>query len=321
MASTRTIGIAIGAGLASALLFAASAKGAALALVIAYVTPLPVMIAALGFGQATGLLAAGVASVAIALLLGTLAGGFFGVLIGFPSWWLAYLSLLARPVSPPVQGAGSPVMAWYPIGRVVTWGAALVTFVILAFGAATLLHFGGFDATIASLSKHLKEILDGASAEAPILDSAAAIIRVLPGLMAGSTFLMLMLNLWLAARVVQGSGLLTRPWPALPENLRFPKVAAAVLIGAGLVLFVGGAAGVACGVIVGPLLVGFILQGLGAAHALTPGLAARRLILFAIYFITFSIVPSLIALAVLGVIDCLLPLRQKRPPTPAIPKA
>jgi hypothetical protein len=61
-----------------------------------------------------------------------------------------------------------------------------------------------------------------------------------------------------------------------------------------------------------------MLQGLGAAHALTRGLAARRLILFAIYFITLSVIPSLLALAVLGVIDCLLPLRQKhRPSTPS----
>ena len=318
----RTFGIAAGAGLASALLFAASAKGAGPALVIAYVTPLPIMIAALGFGQATGLMAAGIASCAIAGVLGLLPGVFFGILLGFPSWWLAYLVLLARPVIIHAQGIGpdlSAPMLWYPIGRIVVWGAGLVAAVVLALGSATVVHFGSYVSAVHALSSRLATILGGSPSDGlPIGESAAAIVQLLPSLMAGSAFLMLMVNLWLAARVVQRSGLLSRPWPPLPENLRLPRIAAACLIGCGLIATAGGATSVASGVIVAPLSVAFMLQGLGAAHALTRGLAARRLILFAIYFITLSVIPSLLALAVLGVIDCLLPLRQKhRPSTPS----
>ncbi|MCW6509141.1 DUF2232 domain-containing protein [Lichenifustis flavocetrariae] len=314
----RTIGIAAGAGLASALLFAASAKGGALALVIAYVTPLPIMIAALGFGQATGLLAAGVACCGIAVLLGVLAGGFFGVLIGFPSWWLGYLLLLARPVTSQSGQAATSIFAWYPLGRVVAWGAAIVIGAVLAVGAAVVIHYGGYAATLASLTAHLKNVLiDVNAAERSFSESSKTVVRLLPALMGGSTFLMLMVNLWLAARVVQASGLLSRPWPALPENLRLPRAVAFVFLAAGIAVFAGGLVGVASGVIVAPFGVAFILQGLGAAHTLTRGLAARRLILFTIYFITLSIVPSLLALAVLGVVDCLLPLRRTQPPTPS----
>lgn len=320
MAPLKPFGIAAGAGLASALLFAASAKGGPLAIVIAYVTPLPVMIATLGFAQATGLLAAGVGCVTVAAVLGLLPGLFFGVLIGFPSWWLGYLTLLGRKLPGDQQGA-APALAWYPVGRIVAWGAALVAAVILAFGFATLLHYGGYAKAVTALTAHLGAVLGEAGAKSPFAASAGAVVRLLPPLMAASTFLMLMVNLWLAARIVQGSGLLSRPWPPLPESLRLPKWAAALLVAAGLATLLGDLAGLVSGVVVAPLSVAFVLQGLGAAHALTRGLAARRLILFAIYFITLSLVPSLLALAVLGVVDCLTPLRRPRavPPSPPNP--
>ncbi len=317
MASLKTLGIAIGAGLASALLFAASAKGGALALVIACVTPLPIMIAALGFAQATGLMAAAVSSLVVGALLGLLPGVFFGVLIGFPAWWLAYLSLLARPVVRTAPGGSG--LAWYPVGGVVAWAALLAAAIVLAFGAATVWHYGGYQQTITSLSADIRAALAAAEAERSIADPAGIVVRLMPPLLAGFTFLALSVNLWLAARVVQGSGLLSRPWPSLPENLRLQRVAAFVLVGAGLVAFFGGIVGVASGVIVVPLSLAFVLQGLGAAHALTRGLAARRLILTVIYFVTLSLTPSLLALVVLGVVDCLTPLRRQQalPPSPS----
>ena len=324
----RSLGIAIGAGLASALLFAASTRGAGLALVIAYVTPLPIMIAALGFGQATGLVAAGLATISIAVVLGVLPGIAFALLLGFPAWWLAYLALLARPVtgdpSPAIVSPGAPkppaLLLWYPIGRVVAWGAALVASVILALGAALILHFGGFETTVTLLSSRVQEIVGRGTAE-DLTGSTTArhIVQLLPVLTAASAFLMLSLNLWAAARVVQRSGLLGRPWPALPEHLRLPKVAAGVLLLSAALLLGGGAMRVAGGVVVASLGMAFALQGLGTAHALTRGLAARRPILIAIYFITFSLVPSLVALAVLGVVDCLFTLRpapQAKPTSP-----
>ncbi|MDX7950922.1 DUF2232 domain-containing protein [Lichenihabitans sp. Uapishka_5] len=321
MASLKPIGVAAGAGLASALLFAASAKGGPLAIVIAYATPLPIMIATLGFAQATGLIAAGVGTVTILALLGLLPAVFFAVLIGLPSWWLGYLSLLGRPTAEPVPTVSSaaPAMAWYPIGRVAASGAALVTLVVLGFGAATLAHYGGYETAVAALTAHLKTMLAQAGPEGQLAEAAGSVVRLLPSLMAASTFLMLMLNLWVAGRVVQGSGLLARPWPTLPEHLRLPRWAAYVLVGAALATLLGSIAGMVAGVVLAPLAVAFVLQGLGAAHALTRGLAARRLILFAIYFITLSLVPSLLALAVLGVVDCLTPLRRPRalPPTPS----
>ena len=318
MASLKTLGIAIGAGLASALLFAASARGGLLAIVIAGLTPLPVMIAALGFAQATGLVAAGVATLVTVALLDPFSGALFGVIIAFPAWWLSYLSLLARPkLREPATPA--PGLAWYPIGRVAMWAALLTAALFLAIGAATLLHYGGFQKALTSIAAEMKAAMIAAEAERPFADQAGIVVQLMPPLLAGLTFLALAVNLWLAARIVQGSGLLARPWPALPEHLRLPRPAALILIAAGLTTFAGGPVGVAAGVVFTPLGLAFVLQGLGTAHALTRGLAARRAVLCAIYLVTLSLAPSLLALVVLGLVDCLTPLRRPRavPPSPS----
>ena len=54
----QRIAIAVGAGLASALLFVVPATRAPIAMALAFVGPLPIMIAGLGFGPAVGLSAA-----------------------------------------------------------------------------------------------------------------------------------------------------------------------------------------------------------------------------------------------------------------------
>ena len=282
---------------------------------LAYLTPLPIMIAALGFGHATGLVAAAVAACALAFDMGLLPALFFGLLFGFPGWWLPYLSLLARPLvveGGPTVPTGATLNLWYPIGRLIAWGAGLVAAAVLATGGLIMLRFGGFENAVSSLASRLDQIIGQVSADQLSATATARhVVQVLPVLTGASAFLLLMINLWLAARIVQRSGLLARPWPPLPENIRLPKPAVAILL-LGLVAVVpGGAVRVAGGVVAASFGMAFALQGLAAAHALTRGLAARRLILLAIYVITFSVVPSLVALAVLGVVDCLLPLRQR----------
>src|SRR5436305_7208604 len=53
-AMIKTIGIALGAGVASGLLFLTSIKGTLFAVTLTYLAPLPIMIATLGWGQLPG---------------------------------------------------------------------------------------------------------------------------------------------------------------------------------------------------------------------------------------------------------------------------
>ena len=63
--------VAIGAGCAAALLFVVSAQSSVLAMALAYLAPLPIMIATLGWGLDAGAIAGAISVAALALLCRT----------------------------------------------------------------------------------------------------------------------------------------------------------------------------------------------------------------------------------------------------------
>src|ERR1700681_1182008 len=117
--------IAIAAGCASALMFASIVSGALISLLLFYLAPLPLMVAALGWGP----IAATVGGIAAASGLGLMFGlpycVAFVVLVALPAWWLGHLALLGRPIANVGTGNGvvptAPAMEWYPTGRILLW--------------------------------------------------------------------------------------------------------------------------------------------------------------------------------------------------------
>src|SRR3979409_2303269 len=196
----QVILIGLAAGVAAALLFASVSSGALAAIFLFYLAPLPMLIAALGWGHVAGLIAAALATALVSLLSGVF---FMAVpVIAFGAWWLGYLTLLARPG---VNGGGN-ALDWYPVGRLVLWAAGIGTLVV----AAAVPNFGTDQESLqAGLSKTSERIL---GTTAP---PAAAVFSTITNL----------LNLWLAARIVKISGGLTRPWPDLAA-LTLPASAA-----------------------------------------------------------------------------------------------
>src|SRR5476651_2705888 len=115
--------IALAAGCASALMFASIISGALISLVLFYLAPLPLMMAALGWGP----LCATIGGIAAASCLGAMFGIpyciAFAVMVALPAWWLGHLALLGRPVTggvSPGNGAApvAPDLEWYPVGRI-----------------------------------------------------------------------------------------------------------------------------------------------------------------------------------------------------------
>src|SRR5215510_828581 len=103
------IAIALAAGAASALMFASIISGALISLVLFYLAPLPLMVAAIGWGP----LCASVGGIAAAIGLGALFGLpyciAFAVTVALPAWWLGHLVLLSRPAGPVTpDGATEP---------------------------------------------------------------------------------------------------------------------------------------------------------------------------------------------------------------------
>src|SRR3954454_15399569 len=114
---TQILLIGIGAGAASALLFASLASLSSFAILLVYFCPLPILIAGIGWNYLAGVLAALCATGSLAFVLDSLSVLLFVVSFALPAGWLGYLCLLARPV----QGAAGETLEWYPVGRIVLW--------------------------------------------------------------------------------------------------------------------------------------------------------------------------------------------------------
>src|SRR5436305_4101039 len=103
------IPIALVAGAASALMFASIVSGALTSLLLFYLAPLPLMVAALGWGP----LCAGIGGLAASIGLGAIFGLpyclAFVLTVALPACWLGHLALLGRPV-PALAGTTEPAV-------------------------------------------------------------------------------------------------------------------------------------------------------------------------------------------------------------------
>src|SRR5229473_2107408 len=152
--------IAIAAGCASALMFASIVSGALISLLLFNLAPLPLMVAALGWGPLSATIGGIVAATGLGAIFGLPYCIAFVVTVALPAWWLGHLALLGRPVANGASGNGAspvaPDLEWYPVGRILLWisGFAAVTTM------ATLLTLGVDAATITgTLRRGLLQIL------------------------------------------------------------------------------------------------------------------------------------------------------------------
>lgn len=276
--------IGLGSGAAAALLFASLSSGTPLSVPLAYLAPLPLMIAALGWSHWAALIGAITGGIAIWLVFGSLFFVAFFAGIGLPGWWLGYLAMLARPVG--TNGTAS--LEWYPPGRFVVWGAVLGSALIVL----TVLVMGG-DATAfrGALGAALREVFriaateTGASAPAALRDPDRFIdvlVVIIPPATAVMATLTNILNLWLAGRIVKFSGRLTRPWPNIPE-MTFPPFTAAALALAIALTFIDGMIGIIAGIVSAALLMAYGLLGFAVIHVVSQPLTARAFVLAAVY--------------------------------------
>jgi hypothetical protein len=313
--------IAIGAGAASALLFASVASGSLLSIFLFYVTPLPILIAALGWSHWAAAFAALAAAAALALTLGGIFFFAFMIGTGIPAWWLGYLAMLARPAAP---SPGAP-LEWYPAGRLVLWsaafGAAIVVVGILNFGT----DFDSFHTEMRGALERMIQFRDDGgttpkATQTALIDFLAMAIPPAGAILATTTNV---INLWLAGRIVKFSGRLQRPWPDLPA-LAFPRSAAIALAIAVALTFAGGMIGLLGTVTAAALVVAYGMLGFAVLHALTFGTRGRALMLGACYASVVMFFWPVFAMSVLGLADTLFDLRgrvaRKRggPPAPPI---
>lgn len=321
----RTVLIGICAGAAAALLFASLTSGSLLSILLFYLTPLPMMIAALGWSHWAALIGAFAGALAISAALGSVFFFAFLAIAGLPAWWLGYLTMLARP-APAGGNGGAPVLEWYPAGRLAMWTAFIAALTVLS----ALVYFGGdIDSFHAALRDTLTQVLraetdepngpltiPGIAQPERLLDFMVAAVPLAAAVLATVTN---MINLWLAGRVVKFSGRLTRPWPDLAA-MAFPTPLPAVLVVAAGLSFVGGLVGLIAGVLAAALVMAFGVLGLAVLHAITQGMNLRTLLLGGVYAALLVLGWPVLALCLLGLVETVAGVRARVPrmrPPPA----
>ncbi len=262
--------IGFGSGLASAVLFYSASRGGVLVqLLLLILTPLPVMIAGLGFGWAAAL-AGGIAGALIMTL--TLSGGLgaiFFLAIGLPAIVTAWLADLGR------SSPNSQTISWYPAGSILAalsliGGAVPVVIAIINGGSFAnlrprLLIF------IAEFSKEMtKQMQVPPMTEAAQAALADTMLTVIPGVFAAYWMILMAINLYLAGRVAHASGLLTRPWPNL-HQLQPPPWLLLVLAGSLALWMAAGFPRLVGIAFVGAIWIALALLGLSVLHAISAG--------------------------------------------------
>ena len=323
--------IALIAGAASALMFASIMSGALISLVLFYLAPLPLMVAAIGWGP----LCASLGGIAAAIGLGALFGLpyciAFAVTVALPAWWLGHLVLLSRPAGqaaagpiapgatePPVE----PELEWYPVGRILLWLAGFATLTTMA----ALLTLGtDAETIIGTLKRGLMRLLRAtdpqSSGEAG--QFVDALVRIAP---AGATVIAMMtltLNLWLSAKVTATSGRLRRPWPDM-RTAELPPMTLVALCVALAFCFTGGLLAIVAQITAAALMMGYALTGFAVLHTLTLALKSRTFWLGSTYAAVVVFGWPVIAMVILGLADAVFGfrerfLRSRQPPPLPIP--
>jgi len=152
--------IGLAAGCASALMFASIISGALISLLLFYLAPLPLMVAALGWGPIAATVGGIVAASGLGVIFGLPYCIAFVITVALPAWWLGHLALLGRPLANPaaVNGAApaAPQLEWYPVGRILLWIAGFAALTTIA----AMLTLGSDAETItSSLRRGLMRIL------------------------------------------------------------------------------------------------------------------------------------------------------------------
>jgi hypothetical protein len=316
--------IGIAAGAASALMFASIISGALISLLLFYLAPLPLMVAALGWGP----LAATIGGIAAASGLGLMFGLpyciAFVVTVALPAWWLGHLALLGRPIANAEASNGAqpaaPAMEWYPVGRILLWiaGFAMLTTI------AAMLTLGTDAETItATLKRGLLRILTPRNA-APSGDTerwVGALAIIAPAAAAIVAMMTLTLNLWLAGKITATSGRLHRLWPDL-KTAELPPMTLVALSVALAFCFIGGLAALFAQITATALLMAYAITGFAVLHTLTLALNGRAFWLSCTYAVVVVFGWPVLAMVALGLADALFGFRQRfmrgrPPPVPA----
>jgi hypothetical protein len=318
--------IALAAGCASALMFASIISGALISLLLFYLAPLPLMVAAMGWGPLSAMIGGIGAAIGLGAIFGLPYCFAFVVMVALPACWLGHLALLGRPLTNGISSSdgGSPVapdLEWYPVGRILFW---ITGFVALTTMAALLTLGTDADTVTGAMRRGLLHIFGSGDAAytGEIEQFINALVALAPAAAAIVAMLTLTLNLWLAAKITATSGRLHRPWPDL-KSTALPPLTLVILFVAIACCFIGGLPAILALIVATALIMAYAFTGFAVLHTLTLALKSRALWLSCAYAVVIVFSWPVLVIAALGLADAVFGFRQRylsgRPPPVPIP--
>ena len=309
----------LAAGGVAALLYLSLATGSAMGLILFYIAPLPGFIAGFGWGAKAARIAALAGTFLILASLGITPAMAYAASLAVPSVIIVHYAFLYRAFdgSPDNdEGKDNPEIEWYPVGHLVLivalYGGFLAMVTIFLLGPSyeaylakigTELDFMFSKATEAGLFKKMKP--DQLEQYKQMIQS------ILPASTAVLWSLFVLINMWLAARIVHVSELMKRPWPDLSRIEFPPNTTYALIVLLVLAVILPGLGGLVLSAYAGALMMAFLLLGLAVVHYTTRPYPARGLILFGTYVALIIIGWGAIVLVILGAVEPLVQLRKR----------
>jgi hypothetical protein len=257
--------IGIGGGVASAVLFYSAARGSPmLGPVLVILTPLPSLLAGLGWGWMPAALGAAAGAIVMAVAASTpFAIGYF-LAFGLPVALIAYIAYLSRP-----DPQDPAKREWYPGGRLVAaislYGGALPVLILPLIGGSYEPVRPALAEFLRALSTRAPELGMRRLEESQIEGLAEFVVAVLPAVLSAYWTAIFALNTYLAGRVARASGRLGRDWPDLPA-LSFPPAFPLVAAAAVAASFLAGTAGIAGTSFTGAIAIAYLIGGLALMH-------------------------------------------------------
>ncbi len=298
-----------GGGALSALLFVAPATGNFGGLLFAYFCQLPLFLIGLGIGTAAGAIATAIAGVGFAVLGGSVGFFVFLALFAVPVVLLVRQALLSRQDE---QGGAE----WYPAGLLAAWatcyGLCLLAIACLWIGMSS-------EGLEASVQAYFAEVMNavvhrmgtGSDAQQANLIVSEGVVSILPGLVALSWLVVLIVNGALSQGLLTRFGVNLRPSPnfGMMELPSWLTVVAAVILMSAIIL--PGAFGYFATNAALLVALPFLLVGVAIAHVVAGRVSAGPLLLILFYFLLLVSKWLIVLVAFLGLIEQMAGIRQR----------
>lgn len=268
--------IGAAAGVAAALLSVGSIVQTVLSFLLFLLSPLPLMLAGLGWGPVAGGSAAVLCVLAIYAFAGEPQALIIALTTVIPATLAAYYGGMARLENDqPVE--------WYPLSGIlfILTGAVACGFIL----SGIYIDFPSVSADLSvELVKRIAEA-DPELARDPVatVTLANVLIKAVPFIQPSSWLLVLVANFWLALLISRRSGLFRRPKDDWPTALRMPNRALPLFAVAMAATFLSGGWQMVAWCVAGAFSMAFVLAGFALLHRLSRGRPWRATALWLAY--------------------------------------